>query len=56
MQRNEQRNCSGTSRGIAAEPGSVTSVFGEPEDFEAALRPDGVVNLVLTHRGQFRAG
>jgi len=35
--------------------GSVTSVFGEPEDFEAALRADGVVSLLVTGHGQFRA-
>jgi hypothetical protein len=36
-------------------PGSVTSVFGEPGDFEAALRGDGVLSLLVTGQGQFRA-
>jgi len=36
-------------------PGSVTSVFSEPDDFQAALREDGVLNLLITGRGQFRA-
>jgi len=36
-------------------PGSVTSVFGEPGDFEAALRGDGVLSLLVTAQGQFRA-
>jgi hypothetical protein len=36
-------------------PGSVTSVFGEPGDFEAALREEGCLGLLITGRGQFRA-
>ena len=36
-------------------PGSVTSVFGEAADFEAALRPEGYVSLLVTGRGSFRA-
>jgi AraC-like DNA-binding protein len=36
-------------------PGSFTSVFGEPEDFELALRPEGVVGLLITGQGPFRA-
>jgi AraC-like DNA-binding protein len=36
-------------------PGSVTSVFGEPDDFEAVLRADGVVSLLITGQGRFRA-
>jgi AraC-like DNA-binding protein len=36
-------------------PSSVTSVFGEPEDFEAALRADGVLSLLVTGHGRFRA-
>jgi AraC-like DNA-binding protein len=36
-------------------PGSRASVFGEPEDFEDALRADGVTALLITGRGQFRA-
>src|SRR5271167_2535260 len=36
-------------------PGSVTSVFSEPEDFEAALREEGCLDLLITGRGQFRA-
>jgi AraC-like DNA-binding protein len=35
--------------------GSVTSVFGEPDDFEAALRADGVLSLLVTGHGRFRA-
>ena len=36
-------------------PGSVTSVFSEPGDFEAALREEGGLGLLVTGRGQFRA-
>ena len=36
-------------------PGSRASVFGEPEDFEAALSADGVAGLLVTEHGQFRA-
>jgi AraC-like DNA-binding protein len=36
-------------------PGSRASVFGEAEDFEAALSADGVARLLVTGRGQFRA-
>jgi hypothetical protein len=36
-------------------PGSVTSVFSEPDDFQAALREDGVLSLLITGRSQFRA-
>jgi AraC-like DNA-binding protein len=36
-------------------PGSVTSVFSEAADFEAALRPEGCVSLLVTGRGPFRA-
>ena len=36
-------------------PGSVTSVFSEAADFEAALRPEGCVSLLVTGRGAFRA-
>jgi AraC-like DNA-binding protein len=36
-------------------PGSVTSVFGEPEDFEAALRADGVLSLLVIGHRSFRA-
>jgi AraC-like DNA-binding protein len=35
--------------------GSVTSVFSEPADFEAALRQEGVLGLLVTGPGQFRA-
>jgi hypothetical protein len=34
---------------------SVTSVFSEQDDFKAALRGDGVLNLLVTEPGQFRA-
>lgn len=36
-------------------PGSTTSVFGEPDDFCAALRGHGNVNLYLTGHGGFSA-
>ena len=36
-------------------PGSVTSVFSEPEDLQAALREDGVLGMLITGCGQFRA-
>jgi AraC-like DNA-binding protein len=36
-------------------PGSVASVFGEPEDFQAALREDGVLGMLITGRGYFRS-
>jgi AraC-like DNA-binding protein len=36
-------------------PGSHASVFGDSDEFVAALRPDGVVGLLVTGRGQFRA-
>lgn len=36
-------------------PGSVTSAFTEPEDFEAALRTEGCLGLLITGQGRFRA-
>ena len=36
-------------------PGSVTSVFSEAEDFEAALGEDGCLGLLIIGPGQFRA-
>ena len=36
-------------------PGSVTSVFSEAENFAAALRAEGVLSLVVTGNGEFRA-
>jgi AraC-like DNA-binding protein len=36
-------------------PRSVTSVFSEPADFEAALRQEGGLGLLVTGRGEFRA-
>lgn len=36
-------------------PGSRASVFGEADDFQAALSADGVAELLVTSRGQFRA-
>ena len=36
-------------------PGSVTAAFSEPEDFEAALRSEGCLSLVVTGPGQFQA-
>jgi AraC family ethanolamine operon transcriptional activator len=35
--------------------GSVNSVFSEAEDFEAALREEGCLGLLVTGRGAFRA-
>jgi AraC-like DNA-binding protein len=36
-------------------PGSRASVFGEAEDFQAALSEDGTAGLLITGRGQFCA-
>ncbi|HME25274.1 MAG TPA: helix-turn-helix domain-containing protein [Acetobacteraceae bacterium] len=36
-------------------PGSVTSVFSRPDDFEAALRNEVSVSLFITAYGQFQA-
>ena len=36
-------------------PGSVTSVFSEAADFEAALREDGCLGMLVTGQGAFRA-
>jgi AraC-like DNA-binding protein len=36
-------------------PGSFTAVFGEPDDYQAALRAEGVVELLVTGHGPFRA-
>ena len=36
-------------------PGSRASVFGEAEDFQAALSADGVAAMLFTSHGQFRA-
>jgi hypothetical protein len=36
-------------------PGSITSVFSEWGDFEAALYEEGVRGLLVTGRGQLRA-
>jgi AraC-like DNA-binding protein len=36
-------------------PGSVTSVFGEAESFEAAFREEGCTGLLVTEGGTFRA-
>jgi len=36
-------------------PGSRASVFGEAEDFQAALSTDGVARVLFTGRGQFQA-
>jgi hypothetical protein len=36
-------------------PGSGASVFGEAEDFQAALSANGVAGLLVTGHGQFRA-
>lgn len=36
-------------------PGSFTAVFGEPDDYQAALRADGVLLFLVTDAGPFRA-
>jgi len=36
-------------------PGSVTSVFSQAEDFAAALSEEGVLGLLVTGTGEFRA-
>jgi hypothetical protein len=36
-------------------PGSVTSVFSEAEHFAAALRAEGVLGVLVTGAGEFRA-
>lgn len=36
-------------------PGGRASVFGEAEDFQAALSADGVAEVLFTGRGQFQA-
>ena len=36
-------------------PGSRSSVFGEPDEFRAALSPGGALNLLVAGRGCFRA-
>jgi AraC-like DNA-binding protein len=36
-------------------PGSIASVFGDSAEFEAALAAEGIVALLITGRGQFRA-
>jgi AraC-like DNA-binding protein len=41
-------------KGRVAMPGSVTSVFGEAEDFEVALRAEGCLGLLVTGSGRFR--
>jgi hypothetical protein len=34
-------------------PGSRASVFGEAEDFQAALSADGVAGVLVTGHGKF---
>src|SRR5262249_1965645 len=41
--------------GLAKMPGSVISLFSELDEFQAALREDGLFNLLVTEAGQFRA-
>src|SRR5262249_865670 len=36
-------------------PGSVMSLFSELDEFQQALREDGLLNLLVTGSGQFRA-
>src|SRR5690348_1072042 len=35
--------------------GSVISLFSDLDEFQAALREDGLLNLLVTDTGQFRA-
>jgi AraC-like DNA-binding protein len=59
--RPRQSGSSPTERKLAGEPHgekmprSVTSVFSEPADFEAALRAEGCLGLLVTGSGEFRA-
>jgi AraC-like DNA-binding protein len=41
--------------GFVQMPGSVISLFSELDEFQAALRADGLLNLLVTGSGQFRA-
>jgi AraC-like DNA-binding protein len=36
-------------------PGITISVFSEPDDYQAALRQDAEIDLLITERGEFRA-
>jgi hypothetical protein len=36
-------------------PGSVISLFSEPDEFQGALCEDGLLSLLVTGSGQFRA-
>jgi AraC-like DNA-binding protein len=36
-------------------PGSTVSTFGEPDDYQAALRADAGMDFLVTGRGEFRA-
>ena len=36
-------------------PGSTLSVFSEADDFQAALKEEGCIDLIVTSRGKFRA-
>src|SRR4051812_14920313 len=36
-------------------PRSSTSIFSEPEDFEAALSSEGITGLLITGNGKLRA-
>jgi AraC-like DNA-binding protein len=36
-------------------PDCVTSTFSEPEDFEAAMRAEGCLSMLITARGRFQA-
>jgi len=41
--------------GLMKMPGSVISLFSDLDEFQAALREDGLLNLLVTGSGQFRA-
>src|SRR5207253_9016954 len=40
---------------ISDMPSTVTSAFSDPDDFDTALRKEGVLSMLVTARGQFRA-
>jgi AraC-like DNA-binding protein len=45
----------GRAKPVDRMPGSVTSVFSEAADFEATLREDGCLGMLVTGQGAFRA-
>jgi len=45
----------GMANVVKGMPGSITSIFSEAEDFEAALHEEGALGLLVTGCGEFRA-